>query len=115
MQKLLFWHTSMGDMTPYISDYFDTTSGSKREADSYYSTIAGILCVAMKDVIFVSDLPRGRDKCGRSSRDESGGRGQARECAFEIGHDIEIPNCAILASIVWRRLRRLERLPLCVC
>lgn len=54
-QKLLFGHTSMGDMTPYLSDYFDTTSGSKREADSYLS-IAKALGVAMKDVIFVSDL-----------------------------------------------------------
>ena len=54
-QKLLFGHTSMGDMTPYLSDYFDTTSGSKREADSY-STIAKALGVTTKDVIFVSDL-----------------------------------------------------------
>jgi 2,3-diketo-5-methylthio-1-phosphopentane phosphatase len=54
-QKLLFSHTSMGDMTPYICDYFDTTSGSKREADSY-STIAKALGVTTKDVIFVSDI-----------------------------------------------------------
>ena len=51
-QKLLFGHTCMGDMTPYLSDYFDTTSGSKREADSY-STIAKALGVTTKDVIFV--------------------------------------------------------------
>ncbi len=54
-QKLLFGHTSAGDMTSYISGYFDTTSGSKREADSY-ANIATALGVATKDVIFVSDL-----------------------------------------------------------
>lgn len=54
-QKLLFGHTSMGDMTSRISGYFDTKSGSKREADSY-AAIAGALGVATKDVIFVSDL-----------------------------------------------------------
>ena len=54
-QKLLFGHMSMGDMTPYICDYFDTTSGSKRDADSY-STISSALGVAKKDMIFVSDL-----------------------------------------------------------
>ena len=53
-QKLLFGHTSMGDMTSRISGYFDT-SGSKREADSY-AAIAVALGVATKDVIFVSDL-----------------------------------------------------------
>lgn len=39
-QKLLFTHTSHGDLTPLFSGYFDTTSGAKQDADSY-RTIAG--------------------------------------------------------------------------
>lgn len=39
-QKLLFAHTSHGDLTPLFSDYFDTTSGAKQDADSYRN-IAG--------------------------------------------------------------------------
>ncbi len=54
-QKLLFGHTSAGDVTPLIGGYFDTTSGSKREAGSY-AAIAGAMGVATGDVIFVSDL-----------------------------------------------------------
>ena len=65
-QRLLFGHTSAGDMTSYIGGYFDTTSGSKREAGSY-ATIAGSLGASTKDVIFVSDLEdeiRAADKAG---------------------------------------------------
>ncbi|KAL3815356.1 hypothetical protein ACHAXA_002140 [Cyclostephanos tholiformis] len=68
-QKLLFGHTSVGDMTSYIGGYFDTTSGSKRETDSYVN-IAEALGVATKDVIFVSDLEaeiRAADQAGMRS------------------------------------------------
>jgi len=34
-QKLLFGHTSHGDLTPLFSGYFDTTSGAKQDAASY--------------------------------------------------------------------------------
>ena len=34
-QKLLFAHTRHGDLTPLFSGYFDTTSGAKKEAESY--------------------------------------------------------------------------------
>jgi 2,3-diketo-5-methylthio-1-phosphopentane phosphatase len=54
-QKLLFGHTTSGDLSSYFSGNFDTTSGSKRDADSYL-TIAEALGVETKDVIFVSDL-----------------------------------------------------------
>ena len=54
-QKLLFGHTAEGDITSYFSGHFDTTSGSKREAESY-GTIAKALGVKTKDVIFVTDL-----------------------------------------------------------
>lgn len=54
-QKLLFGHTAQGDITSYFDAHFDTTSGSKRESESY-RTIAKALGVETKDVIFVSDL-----------------------------------------------------------
>jgi enolase-phosphatase E1 len=34
-QKLLFGFSEAGDLTPILSGYFDTSTGSKREADSY--------------------------------------------------------------------------------
>jgi enolase-phosphatase E1 len=34
-QKLLFAHTEYGDLTSLFSGYFDTTTGHKRETDSY--------------------------------------------------------------------------------
>ncbi|KAL9186410.1 hypothetical protein ACHAXT_005648 [Thalassiosira profunda] len=54
-QKLLFGHTAEGDLTGYFDSHFDTTSGSKRESESYV-TIAKALGVETKDVIFVTDL-----------------------------------------------------------
>jgi enolase-phosphatase E1 len=55
-QKLLFTHTSEGDLTPLFAHYFDTTSGSKREAASY-TTIAASLDSAPERIVFFSDLP----------------------------------------------------------
>ena len=34
-QKLLFKNTSMGDFTSLFSMYFDTTTGNKKESESY--------------------------------------------------------------------------------
>ena len=34
-QKLLFANTEEGDLTPFISGYFDTNTGPKSEAESY--------------------------------------------------------------------------------
>jgi enolase-phosphatase E1 len=54
-QKLLFQHTNHGDLTPYISRYFDTTTGCKRDAASY-SNIAGELGLDPVEILFVSDI-----------------------------------------------------------
>jgi 2,3-diketo-5-methylthio-1-phosphopentane phosphatase len=54
-QKLLFGHTSEGDITSFFGGHFDTTSGSKRESASY-GNIAKELGMETKDIIFVSDL-----------------------------------------------------------
>jgi enolase-phosphatase E1 len=55
-QQLLFRHSTAGDLTPYLSEYFDTTIGPKQEANSYRA-IAAALAVAASDILFLSDHP----------------------------------------------------------
>eukprot|EP00594_Rhizosolenia_setigera_P008407 CAMPEP_0178958842 /NCGR_PEP_ID=MMETSP0789-20121207/11890_1 /TAXON_ID=3005 /ORGANISM="Rhizosolenia setigera, Strain CCMP 1694" /LENGTH=591 /DNA_ID=CAMNT_0020641639 /DNA_START=155 /DNA_END=1930 /DNA_ORIENTATION=- len=53
-QKLLFSKSTVGDLTPYINGNFDTTSGGKKEAQSYRN-IAESLGVKTSEICFVSD------------------------------------------------------------
>jgi enolase-phosphatase E1 len=55
-QQLLFRYTDHGDLTPFISNYFDTNSGAKRDQHSYVS-ISNELGLQPADVHFVSDIP----------------------------------------------------------
>jgi enolase-phosphatase E1 len=55
-QKLLFGHTEEGDATVYLSHYFDTSSGHKKETGSY-TNIAAALGVESRAVVFLSDVP----------------------------------------------------------
>jgi enolase-phosphatase E1 len=54
-QRLLFSHTDAGDLTPLLCGYFDTTSGPKRDPDSY-RLIADRLDRQPDDVLFLSDV-----------------------------------------------------------
>ncbi|MEP7343251.1 MAG: acireductone synthase [Acidobacteriota bacterium] len=54
-QKLLFAHTTVGNLTPLVSDYFDTTVGTKVEAGSYRH-IAANLQLRPEEIVFVSDV-----------------------------------------------------------
>jgi enolase-phosphatase E1 len=54
-QKLLFAHTVAGDLSKYVSAYFDTNIGAKREAESY-QRIAKALAHPPQEVIFFSDV-----------------------------------------------------------
>jgi len=54
-QKLLFGHTTDGDLTSYLGGYFDTTVGPKREAESYVK-IARSLNLPIREMLFVSDV-----------------------------------------------------------
>jgi enolase-phosphatase E1 len=54
-QKLLFAHTNEGDLTGYLSDYFDTTTGPKTNAASYAS-ISEKIEVPGAEILFVSDI-----------------------------------------------------------
>lgn len=55
-QKLLFGYSTAGDLTPFFSGFFDTTSGGKKESQSYVA-ISRELGVAPADVLFLTDHP----------------------------------------------------------
>jgi enolase-phosphatase E1 len=54
-QQLLFRYSEAGDLTPYLSGYFDTTTGSKREANSYHA-IAEAIGFSPAQILFISDV-----------------------------------------------------------
>lgn len=54
-QKLIFGYSISGDLTPYFSNYFDTNTGGKREAETY-SKIAEILQFEASEILFLSDI-----------------------------------------------------------
>jgi enolase-phosphatase E1 len=54
-QKLLFAHTEAGDLAPFISGFFDTNIGPKRETESY-GRIASALKLPPREIVFVSDV-----------------------------------------------------------
>jgi len=54
-QQLLFSHTTAGDLTPYISAYFDTTMGAKIDASSYEKIAVSLERLA-QEIVFITDL-----------------------------------------------------------
>jgi enolase-phosphatase E1 len=54
-QELLFANTTSGDLTPYISHYFDTTTGAKSDPESY-KRIANVLGQSPRELAFISDV-----------------------------------------------------------
>ncbi len=54
-QRLLFSHTEAGDLSHFISNYFDTTVGSKRDVQSYLR-IAAALDLPASEMLFISDI-----------------------------------------------------------
>lgn len=54
-QRLFFGHSVAGDLLPFLRGHYDTTSGPKREANSYRRIVADI-GVAPTAVVFVSDV-----------------------------------------------------------
>jgi enolase-phosphatase E1 len=53
-QRLLFAHSSDGDLSPVFSGYFDTRAGGKRDIDSYGRLAIG-MNVPTLEVVFLSD------------------------------------------------------------
>ena len=54
-QRNLFANTTAGDLSPFLSGYFDTTTGPKRELHSYQRIAAALGC-RPEEVLFVSDV-----------------------------------------------------------
>ena len=54
-QKLIFGYSVSGDLTPYFSAYFDTTTGGKREVETYIK-ISRELKIQPSEILFLSDI-----------------------------------------------------------
>lgn len=54
-QKLLFGYSDQGDLTPLFTGYFDTTTGPKREAESY-RLIQQAIGQPPASILFLSDI-----------------------------------------------------------
>ncbi|AIS11841.1 haloacid dehalogenase [Pseudomonas chlororaphis subsp. aurantiaca] len=54
-QKLIFGRSTAGDLAPLFSGFFDTTSGPKREVQSYQRITLAIGC-APGQILFLSDV-----------------------------------------------------------
>jgi enolase-phosphatase E1 len=59
-QRLIFSTTAAGDLTRYLSGYFDTTTGPKNDPSSY-EKIAEVFRLPASNVLFVSDVTRELD------------------------------------------------------
>ena len=65
-QKLIFGYSESGDLQHYFSHYFDTTTGGKREAQTY-PKIAAVLELDPNAILFLSDIVEeleAADQCG---------------------------------------------------
>ncbi|MCY1339791.1 Enolase-phosphatase E1 [compost metagenome] len=82
-QKLIFGCSEAGDLTPLFSGYFDTTSGGKREADSY-RRIAGEIGLPGDEILFLSDVVQELDAAQQAGMQTIG---LAREGGVLEGHD----------------------------
>ena len=54
-QKLIFGYSVAGDLSPYFSAYFDTTTGGKREVETYLK-ISKQLNLQPSEILFLSDI-----------------------------------------------------------
>ncbi len=64
-QRSLFRNSVAGDLTRFIRAYFDTTTGPKREPESY-ARIAAALERSPSEVLFVSDIEAELDAAVRA-------------------------------------------------
>ena len=55
-QRLLFKYTDHGDLTSFISAYFDTSVGHKREAESYRKIASTQSFPQVENFLFISDV-----------------------------------------------------------
>ncbi|EJM93465.1 2,3-diketo-5-methylthio-1-phosphopentane phosphatase [Pseudomonas sp. GM74] len=81
-QRLIFGCSEAGDLTPLFSGYFDTTSGPKREAQSYVNITQAINLEAGK-ILFLSDIVEELDAARAAGMSTCG---LAREGGELAGH-----------------------------
>lgn len=67
-QKLLFGHTTAGDLQPLFTGFFDTAVGGKREAQSYRNVLAA-MDRGGADVLFLSDVVEELDAAREAGMD----------------------------------------------
>jgi enolase-phosphatase E1 len=54
-QKLIFGFSELGDLTSFFSHYFDTTTGGKKETETYPKIAEAVACVP-GEMLFLSDI-----------------------------------------------------------
>ncbi|WP_095152352.1 acireductone synthase [Pseudomonas sp. Irchel s3b5] len=81
-QRLIFGCSEAGDLTPLFSGYFDTTSGPKREAQSY-ANITQAINVEAGQILFLSDIVQELDAAREAGMATCG---LAREGGELTGH-----------------------------
>lgn len=54
-QKLIFGYSELGDLTPFFSHYFDTTTGGKKETETYPKIAEAVDCLP-GEMLFLSDI-----------------------------------------------------------
>uniref|UniRef100_A0A336MM64 CSON002101 protein n=1 Tax=Culicoides sonorensis TaxID=179676 RepID=A0A336MM64_CULSO len=87
-QKLLFAHTEHGDLTPHITNYFDTAVGAKQESKSYVA-IAKEIDFAPEEIVFLTDVVKGKSKLNRSPK--------GSYCVHTISIEVSVVNAKPLA------------------
>ncbi|CAM6096373.1 unnamed protein product [Calypogeia fissa] len=55
-QRLIFGNSNYGDLRKYLSGYFDTTTGNKREARSYSEIALSVGADSPADITFATDV-----------------------------------------------------------
>ncbi|XP_071684548.1 probable bifunctional methylthioribulose-1-phosphate dehydratase/enolase-phosphatase E1 [Lolium perenne] len=55
-QRLLFGHSSHGDLRQYLCGFFDTTTGNKREARSYFEISKSLGVDNPSEILFITDV-----------------------------------------------------------
>lgn len=64
-QKLFFEFSEAGNLLPLFDGHFDTTTGGKREAESY-RTIAGSVSASPENTLFLSDVKEELDAAAQA-------------------------------------------------
>jgi enolase-phosphatase E1 len=93
-QKLLFSHSAAGDLSSFLDGYFDTTTGSKREAESY-KKIAGAIGVQPTEILYVSDVGEELDA--------------AQAAGMNTAHSLR-PGIAALENLKHREIRSFDEI-----